>query len=313
MTDFVIKTQKPEEMRLRMVTKGFEKSGKTFTTLQVAGYFANWLHTRVGVIDTEEGSAMKFRDLFEFDAIDLDSYEPERYVEAIYFMEGKGYNPIVIDSLSHEWKGKNGTLQQVDMATKRSKSQNSYIAWAEATPRHDEVFEAILKSPAHIMATLRVKVAYAVESVNGKATPRKIGMAPIQRPDGPLYEFDIVCDMDGDHTMVVCGRCPALDGAVIRKPGEYLARTLWDWLHGNEHRAPVNANMPKDVAWNEWNKLTERALAVHVPYEKVNRSDISEVNLRLNYSELHAKVVAEEAKVGRTQAHLVDVLFPPKK
>ena len=61
---------------------------------------------------------------------------------------------------------------------------------------------------------------------------RKLGMAPIQR-DQVEYEFDVVGDLDTDHTLFIQkSRCPALSGAIIPRPGLDLATILRSWLSG---------------------------------------------------------------------------------
>jgi hypothetical protein len=85
---------------------------------------------------------------------------------------------------------------------------------------------------------MRTKTEYVVETVNGKSTPRKIGMAPIQRADVE-YEFDIYADMDIDNTMIIQkSRCSALYGQVIAKPDGSLADVIQTWLAGTPAPTP---------------------------------------------------------------------------
>lgn len=71
------------------------------------------------------------------------------------------------------------------------KSANTFAAWAEATPIHTRLIEAIAGTKLHIIATMRAKVEYAQErdEKSGKTFIRKLGMAPVQR-DGMEYGFD---------------------------------------------------------------------------------------------------------------------------
>lgn len=223
----VFKRATKKESKLRLGLIGPAGSGKTYTALTVAKYFGG----RVAVIDSEHGSASKYADLFEFDVLELKSFSPTDYVNAIKVAEQAGYVILIIDSLTHAWSGKNGALELVDKATARLKSGNSFAAWREVTPLHNQMVDAIMASKLHVIATLRSKTEYVMEEDSrGKKVPRKIGMAPIQR-DGLEYEFDVVGDMDwGNRLIITKTRCPELAGAVISKPSEEFADTLKAWL-----------------------------------------------------------------------------------
>jgi ABC-type dipeptide/oligopeptide/nickel transport system ATPase component len=216
--------------RLRLGLAGPSGSGKTYTALAIATALAGD-GGRVAVIDTEHGSANRYAGLFDFDALDLESFSPLTYVQAIQAAaEHVGPSGVVIvDSLSHAWMGKDGALEQVDRAGKRG--ANSYTAWRDVTPQHNALIEALLACPAHLVATLRSKTEYVLEEDSkGKKVPRKVGMAPIQR-DGMEYEFDVFADMTLDNDFCVSkARCPELAGAVIRQPGRDVARRLKAWL-----------------------------------------------------------------------------------
>lgn len=214
------------QSRLRLALEGPPGSGKTYTALAVASA----LGERVALLDTEHGSASKYAHRWEFDTLALTSFHPERYIEAIEAAEAAGYDVLIIDSLSHAWAGTDGALELVDRATARSSSKNSYFAWADVTPLQHRLINTILGADLHVIATMRTKVEYVLETNNGKTAPRKVGLAPIQR-EGVEYEFDVVGDIDLEHRLVISKtRCEALEGEVIDKPGAELADTLKAWL-----------------------------------------------------------------------------------
>lgn len=220
-----------EKAKLRACFCGPTGSGKTYSALRVA----KSLGKSVALIDTEHGSASKYADIFDFDVVDLDSHHPENYIEAIKAAGAAGYEVLVIDSLSHAWMGNDGALELVDKAAKRSQSNNSFTAWRDVTPLHNDLVEAILASPCHVIATMRTKMEYVIETVtrNGKTSqvPKKVGLKPIQK-DGVEYEFDIVVDFNEEHDAIVGKtRIPAVDGMVINKPGEDFAQVLLKWLN----------------------------------------------------------------------------------
>ncbi len=216
-----------KQSKLRLALTGPSGSGKTYSALAIAA----GLGERIAVIDTEHGSASLYADAFRFDTCNLESFSPEAYIEAIKGAEEAGYDVLIIDSLSHAWIGKDGALEQVDTASRKSGNKNSYFAWRDVTPRHNALVEAILQSKSHVIATMRAKTEYALDKDDkGKVTPRKIGMAPVQR-DGMEYEFSIAGELDLEHNFnVTKTRCSALAGQLIHKPGVPLAQTLKAWL-----------------------------------------------------------------------------------
>jgi len=232
------------QSKLRLAIIGPSGSGKTYSALGIAVALANG--GKVAVIDTERGSASLYADLFPFDVLTLDSFSPLAYVEAIAEAEKEGYNVIVVDSLSHAWASKDGALQMVDREVARSQSRNSFAAWRNVTPIHNQMVDAIIGCKAHIVCTMRSKMEYVMDKdEKGKTTIRKIGLQPIQR-EGLDYEFTICGDIDQDHKFIVSkSRCPAFADAVIEKPGKQFADALLKWLNeGAKEKPPVAAEIP---------------------------------------------------------------------
>ena len=217
--------------KLRLALIGPSGCGKTYTALKVAtAMFPEG--GRIALVDTEHGSASKYANLFAFDVLELDTFSPLTYVEAIRAAADAGYDVLILDSLSHAWVGKGGILEFVDTETLRSRSRNAYTeGWRKATPLHNELVDTMISASLHLIVTLRAKMAYVLETdEKGHQVPRKIGLQPVQR-EGLEYEFDVVADMDQDNTLVVSkSRCPELTGAVIQKPGQELASILTTWL-----------------------------------------------------------------------------------
>jgi nucleoside-triphosphatase THEP1 len=217
--------------KLRLGLVGPAGSGKTMTALRIA----HGLGGRVAVIDTERGSASLYsgeRGL-DFDVLELDSYEAEHFVGAIRQAEQAGYDVLIIDSLSHAWAGKGGILEFVDQAAKRS-GGGSFSGWRDATPRHNQLVDAILGAKLHVICTLRSKVEHVIEQVNGRTQVRKVGLQPVQR-DGLEYEFTVVADVTQDHEIIITKtRAAWLKDKIIREAGEELGQQLAAWLsHGN--------------------------------------------------------------------------------
>lgn len=234
----VFKPATKAQSKLRLALMGPSGSGKTYSALELATN----LGSKVALIDSERGSASKYADLFKFDVNDLDNHAPQTYVKTIKEAEAAGYDVLVIDSLSHAWNGKDGALDQVDKAAKKSQSGNSFTAWREVTPHHNALVDAILQTKCHVIVTMRTKMEYILEENDkGRKVPKKVGMAPIQR-DGVEYEFDVVADMNLEHDLIVTKtRCHLIDGLVVNKPGKELATTLRNWLESGVAPAPKPA------------------------------------------------------------------------
>ncbi len=246
----------------RIALLGPSGSGKTYTALRIARGLSP--DGRIAVIDTECGSASLYSDQFEFDVLELTTYQVEKFIAGIHDAERAGYDVAIIDSLSHAWSGTGGILDYVNDETKRQKSQNSYAAWRNATPKHNELIDAILKSRMHIIATMRTKTAHVQEKDErtGKTVIRKMGMETIQR-DGFEYEFTMVIDLDLEHNGVVSkSRCASLADRVMLKPGEDFGREFAAWLNDGApapQSAPAPAPLP-EPAPNTQSHTTERAV-----------------------------------------------------
>ncbi len=250
-----------KQARLRMALVGPSGSGKTFSALSIA----SGLGERIALIDTERASASKYADEFTFDTLELESFHPQKFIDAIKEAERAGYDVLIIDSLSHAWMGKDGALEQVDNAAKRSKAGNSFAAWREVTPLHNSLVDAILRSRLHIIATMRVKTEWVLEKdKEGKTSPKKVGLAPVQR-DSVEYEFDVVGDLDEATLVITKTRCRALHEGVFKRPDAELGKTLRGWLTDGVEPA-VDARQERSRALRE--SLRERFPSVMASWDE---------------------------------------------
>lgn len=239
-----------ERRKLRAALDGPPGSGKTYSALRLAFSMVRaGMATRVALIDTENESASLYAGEapdglpWEFDTLNLKTFGPDNFTAAIGAADREGYDCIVIDSLSHAWIGKGGALDLVDQ-----KQGNKFTAWKDITPMQRKMVDAMIQSPAHIIATMRSKVEWVMEEeVNrqGKKVqvPRKVGMAPQQR-EGLEYEFDIYGSCDDSHQIKITKtRCSLLDNATTIKPGPDFWQPLFDWLKSGAP-APVRVEAP---------------------------------------------------------------------
>lgn len=237
-----------EKLKLRMTLDGPAGSGKTLTGLLFAHALAARYGGRVAVIDTEHGSARKYAGethagvALDFDVCELEHFAPSTYSQVIQAADDGEHSVLLIDSLSHAWSGTGGALDQVDQ--KAAKSGNSFTAWKDVTPQHNALVEAILRSNLHVITTMRSHMEYVLETdARGKQVPKKVGMKPIQR-QGMEYEFDVICDLDIEHLLIVTkSRCSTIDGLRVSKPAAEFLRPVIDWLERGA--VPAEGSAPK--------------------------------------------------------------------
>lgn len=220
-----IKKAQRMKAKLRMGIAAPSGAGKTYSALLLA--FG--LGGKVGLIDTEHGSGHLYAHLGDYDVIEVSApYSVAKYTQAIKAFEDAGYQTIIIDSLSHAWAGDGGLLDKQGKLADRG--TNSFAAWRTITPEHNALVDAMLRSPCHIIATMRAKQDYVLETNDkGKQQPKKVGMAPVQR-EGMEYEFTVMLDVDMHHIASASkDRTSLFDGRFF-KIGKETGEELLQWL-----------------------------------------------------------------------------------
>jgi len=226
MASQLFRTAERKKVKLRMALCGPSGSGKTMSALLIA----KGLGGKIAVIDTERGSSELYSDIANFDVCVLEPpFKVEKYIEAINAAGEAGYDVIIIDSISHAWSGEGGLLEQHTAISNRT--NNKYTAWGAVTPLHYRFIDSMLQSPAHIIATMRSKVEYAMEKdeATGKVTIKKLGMAPVQR-EGMSYEFTVVLDLDQDHMAVASKDRTSMFSSLVFMPSIETGRKIKKWL-----------------------------------------------------------------------------------
>lgn len=231
-----IRKAERKKAKLRLGIAAPSGAGKTYSSLLLA--FG--LGGKVGLIDTEHGSGDLYAHLGEYDIISIEApYSVSKYLQAIKAFEEAGYSVIIIDSLSHAWAGDGGLLDKQGKMADRG--ANSFAAWRTITPEHNALVDAMLRSPCHIIATMRAKQEYVLElNDKGKQTPKKVGMAPVQR-EGMEYEFTVMLDVDMNHIASASkDRTSLFDGRFF-KISETTGKELLAWLE-NGIEPPKQSN-----------------------------------------------------------------------
>lgn len=261
----MFKFRKAERKRskLRLGIAGPAGSGKTLTSLLIAyGITGDW--EKIGLIDTENGSGDLYANttktgvtIGNYNVLTLDApYTPERYIEAIEAAEEAGLEVVIVDSLSHAWAGTGGVLEIQGKIADSGKG-NSYTAWRTVTPRHNALVNKLLSCKLHLIATLRSKTEYVIETNDkGKQIPKKVGLAPIQR-EGMDYEFTMVLDMAHNHIATVSKDRTGIFEEDFFTPNVSTGKIILDWLNSG-------SDLPKcEVCGVEVDTDTARKLSKH--------------------------------------------------
>lgn len=189
-----LQTAERKRVKLRLNIASPSGFGKTYSALLLA-YGISGCWEKIGVIDTENDSASLYSHLGSFKTLVLDpAYTPDRYIQAIKTCEDAGMEVIIIDSITHVWKGQGGLLEYQNALGGR------YQDWAKATPLYQRWLNAILQSKAHIITTNRKKQAYNMITEGNKTRVEKAGLEDEIR-DGYEYEMTVALEIVNDKHM----------------------------------------------------------------------------------------------------------------
>lgn len=236
-----------KKAKLRVALAGVSGAGKTYSALVLA----KALGGKWALIDSERSSALLYADIFEFDHLDLSNHAIGQYKQALKDAAAAKYDGVIIDSLSHEWAGRGGALESVDRKMAGG-SGNKFTAWNGVSQDHQGLLDDILTYPGHVIATLRKKTEYVLETnAKGQQVPRKVGLAPVQR-DGIEYEFTAMLGIEqGGAVIVEKSRCPALSdlGEALRRDDiEKAGVVLRDWLASGKDEPPPTDALDREKA-----------------------------------------------------------------
>lgn len=183
-----------KRVKLRLNIASPSGFGKSYGALLIAfGITGSW--QKIGVIDTENDSASLYSHLGQYKTLSLrPPYSPDRYIEAIKACEDAEMEVIIIDSITHVWKGQGGLLEYQNSLGGR------YQDWAKATPLYQRWLNTILQSKCHIITTNRKKQGYNMITEGNKTKVEKAGLDDEIR-DGYEYEMTLALEIVNDKHM----------------------------------------------------------------------------------------------------------------
>lgn len=217
-THMSFKPAQRRNAKLRLAISGTAGAGKTYSALLMAKEFG----TKIAVMDSERGSASLYADLVPFDVCELEEKNVQEYLEKIKDAAAAGYEVLVIDSYSHSWVSSLEAIDKMGGWVKGGKVISPLVA---------KLVDAILSYPGHVIATMRSKADFAIETVDGRARMKKMGMATVAR-EGTDFEFSVMLEVTPEGGLTVSkSRCTAIAGGVYTRDDVVkVAKKLKAWL-----------------------------------------------------------------------------------
>lgn len=225
-----------KESKLRLLIQAISGGGKTYTSLSIA----EALGKNIFLIDTEEGSASKYADRFDFQVCNLSNHSVDSYISAIQGAEKLEADVLIIDSISHEWEWLKAENEKI--ATRQFKG-NTWSAWSVSNEIHKKFIQAILSFKGHIICTSRTKTAWDIQkNDNGRNIPVRIGQEP-ETGKNIEYEFDMVCELDQENSLSILKDRLGLAREVYFKPDRMFGEKLLGLLSGEKAYFSPNPNI----------------------------------------------------------------------
>lgn len=194
-------------------------SGKTFSALRLAAGMAG--DGQVFVVDTENGRALHYADVFRFQHVRFDApFGPLDYLAAVEFAAGQGAAVIVVDSMSHEHEGPGGVLEQHSKEVERlgGTDRINFLAWAKPKQERRRMVNGLLQCGAHLICCFRAKEKLKI--VRGRQ-PEPRGWQPI---GGEEWVYEMTANLllyPGSNGTPTLRPEIAEEGAMIKIPRQF--------------------------------------------------------------------------------------------
>lgn len=295
--NFNIKKANKKQTKIKLLISGPSGSGKTYSSLLLAyGMTGDW--NKIVVIDSERGSADLYDHLGSYSTLTLEPpYAPEVYIEAIKHCVSKGFDIIIIDSITHEWDGVGGCLEIHGNMT-----GNSYINWNKVTPRHNAFINAIIQSPVHMICTSRAKQDYVLVDKNDKKVPEKLGLRAITR-EGFDFEVTLSLDLDIRHNAT---STKDRTGLFLGKPDFIITsetgNLILNWCNSGENISSIfnifSDKLKSVKDYETLDKIQDQIIANKSSLNEIEleilREQITDIFTRLDLSDSDNNYVSED-------------------
>jgi len=254
---FTFRPAKREKTSALIALAGPTGSGKTYSALKLAIGLAGPAG-KIAMIDTESGRGLAYAEMADFDYGGLDApYSPARYIEA---MEAtKGYDVVIIDSMSHEWAGIGGchdmqeqNLDRMAGNDFRKRANMSVLSWSKPKQEHAKLVAHVLQSRAHLIFCFRAEEKLQIQTVEENGRKKTVYVPPQDLPINQrwkwiaekTWQYEMTASLlltDANpgapiHIKVNEAHAGAFDPnkRISEASGEFMAR----WASGGEEPAP---------------------------------------------------------------------------
>ncbi|MEV0996782.1 AAA family ATPase [Nonomuraea sp. NPDC050202] len=215
-------------LKSRVAVQGPSGSGLTWTSLRMA----QGMGGTVGVVDTNRGSAALYAEHFDFVHLPMNSGKPSLLIEALAVAAEQRIDTLIVDTATMFWSGRGGLMSQVDHLALNKYNGNNNKAWGETRGQEQDLFDALLSFPGHLIATLRTRADYQLQELGeGRFGVVKYGTKPEQRDNFDAdFHFTLSLDMAHAGTVTKSRVLDVPPGVIVEEPGEDLGKTIAEWL-----------------------------------------------------------------------------------
>lgn len=249
---------------------GPSRSGKTYSAMLIASGLCQG--EPFIVIDSEAGRADHYSDSFAFEQEVIGPpFHPDKFTKAVTKAESRGFQTVIVDTITHEWSGTGGVLWIKDNCGKAAP-----MDWNIAKKPHKEMIDAFLQCRVNLIFCIRdrKKIEWT-KNAKGKTAAKDLGRFPVCDPDF-LYEMTVFLTLRNQAPGIVDLSMPngIMDQHLLAfEPDKHIdsnaGAILGAWARGEEITKP-------DLAlWTEYRNASHegtaavRALAENATAEQV--------------------------------------------
>lgn len=216
---------------------GRSGSGKTYSSLLLARGLAG-PGGKVAVLDSENKRSRMYADdpaIGGFVVKDL--YPPftsDSYIRLIK-EAGEWADVLVIDSMSHEWAGIGGCIEQADEIEGRMKNPNSVAAWKKPKMAHRRLVNELLGAQCHVVCCLRAERKMTQVVRDGKKEWAESDQLVPEQEKRFIYEMTVSATLDEATHLPVFTKLPKpLHGALEsgKLIGVETGEIIRTWVNG---------------------------------------------------------------------------------
>lgn len=284
---------------------GRSGSGKTYSALLLAQGLVGE-GGKIAVIDTERGRASMYADdprVGKYFAEELHPpFTPQRFIDKLKQAQDFGADCVILDSVSHEWSGIGGVLEQVDQMIESKGQGYRMPAWGKMKPAHNQFVNNLTMMPCHVICCVRAKKKL-VEQIgpNGKKEWVELPDLVAEQQENFVYEMTAAALIDDEHNAKWTKVPEPLKG--VLSPGVITieqGKAIRDWVGGGAtYDKEINAHLGKlrQLAGNEgveamnayWAGTVKKlpaaivaGLTAHIPELKRMAAEADEIRAKMS-------------------------------